>query len=149
MKKVMLTLLFTWGILSASGCVYSRSYDRNGEGRPIEAAVEAGLTAQQTEICALNLENDTKAVLRYTYSTDDKEGAVLGYYNPSAPESAAIELLPATEEAYNAVWTEESIELEKGETVFYLTGDGVHCKMILQIQGVSENPMTDSHTARE
>ncbi len=174
MKKVLSIFCAIFLIFSMSGCVYSNSHDENKEetkeaisetvtddesqteatiseqeGERAETAIELDLAAEDTEIYYLNLANDAKAILRYTYSTDDKEGAILGYYNNSDTTPTTIELLPATEEAYNAIWNEESVELKTGENTFYLTGDGIHCKMILQIEGISDDCIIYAGTVKE
>lgn len=179
MKKGLSVLLVMCVILSMSGCVFSNNNDKTGEkmneeqveetisgtqediesqidtaiseqeDNRTETTVELDLTTENSEIYYLNLKNDAKATLRYTYSTDDKEGAILGYYNDSDTEPATIELLPATEEAYNAIWKEESVELEKGENTFYLIGDEIHCKMILQIEGIADDNIIYAGAVKE
>lgn len=179
MKKFLSTFLVMCIILSVSGCVSSNNNDENGEkmneeqvketisgtqddiehqidvaiseqeSNRTETTIKIDLTTENSEIYYLNLKNDAKATLRYTYSTDDKEGASLGYYNDSDTEPTTIELLPATEEAYNAIWKEESVELEKGENTFYLIEDGIHCKMILQIEGITDDNIIYAGTVKE
>lgn len=174
MKKALSIFCAICLILSMSGCVSSNSHDENKEetkeaisetstndesqtdnttskqeSERTETTVELDLAAEDTEIYYLNLANDANAILRYTYSTDDKEGAILGYYNNSDTTPTTIELLPATEEGYNAIWSEESVELKAGENTFYLTGDEIHCKMILQIDGISDDSIIYAGTVKE
>lgn len=41
---------------------------------------------------------------------------------------------------------EEDITLKKGDNTFYLTGNGAHCKIILQIDGINEDNIIYSGT---
>lgn len=179
MKRKLLLILIMGIMLTVPGCVYSNNFDDSGkemneeevratigeiidnikseinnaisgheDSNILETTIDLDLTTEYTEVFSLNLVNDTEATIRYTYSTDDKDNVVLGCINGDS-NPMLLELLPATEDSYNVIWNEEDITLKKGDNTFYLTGNGAHCKMILQIDGINEENIIYSGTVNE
>ena len=174
MRKYAMILLLAGSILYTSGCVYSHNYDENGNemtedevneaiddikenvkndiddalssetsSTVIGTTIDLDLTSEDTDIYSIQLADETKATLRYSYSIDDADNVILGYHGEdNAP--AELELSPATEEDYDAIWEEAPITLHSGETTFYLRGENVHCRMILQIENIEEDNLVNA-----
>lgn len=175
MQKYAIILMIAMSILLTSGCVYSHNYDENGNemtedevneaindikkdiindidnalssgtnNKVIGTTINLNLTSEGTDIYSIQLADDTDATLRYSYSTDNTDSVILGYLGEDNVP-AELELSPATEEAYDAIWEETPITLQNGETKFYLRGENVHCRMTLQIENIEEDNLIDAH----
>ena len=111
-------------------------------------AAELDVTLAETEasFLALELAEAAEATLHYTYSTGDQRGVQLRVTPPEG-EAVVYDLAAATEEAYGAIWVDETVTLPAGTTVFSLTGEGVSCRMQLEVQGLDEGNVLDARMA--
>lgn len=48
----------------------------------------------------------------------------------------------AAEEAYNGIWQEQNITLQKGMNIFYINGDSGECRMHFEITGLEKASVT-------
>ena len=98
----------------------------------LESSIDQVLTANSAELFSLRLSDAILATICSTYSTGNTGGATLGRAD-DGDASIRFELPPATEEAYDAIWQEEEIALNKRGNTFPLTGNSVHCRLLPQV----------------
>ena len=154
MKKAFNVLLFLIFISSLVACNKANTrtntkvsnnsifHSQNLDSKePISTTFDVSLKKGDTEMLYINLNKDTDAVLRYTYTTENKDDVLLGMRSNSR-DVASFSLEPATVEAYNVIWLEEDISLKSGENTFYLQGDERNCKMTMEIKGIEKDLIT-------
>lgn len=101
------------------------------------------LDGERQEILRVPVEEDCKAMLHYTYTTGDADGAVLWLENDG--ETLLMEeLAAATDESYETLWQVGQITLRAGDNVFSLsapTGEQVSCRMTLSLDEFDEDSL--------
>lgn len=132
MKRFIKCMLLLTLVLGLAGC--SEPTEENGP--EISYRMEQRwLDAERQEILRVPVEEDCKAMLHYTYTTADADGAVLWLENDG--ETLLMEeLAAATDESYETTWQVGQITLRAGENVFSLSapeGGNVSCRMTIQI----------------
>ena len=108
-----------------------------------EMAEPRWLSGERQEILRVPVEVDCKAILHYTYTTGDADGAVLWLENDG--ETLLMdELAAATDESYETTWQVGQITLRAGDNVFSLsapTGEQVSCQMTLSLDEFDEDSL--------
>ena len=108
-----------------------------------EMAEPRWLDGERQEILRVPVEADCKAMLHYTYTTEDADGAVLWLENDG--ETLFMdELAAATDESYETNWQVGQITLRAGDNVFSLsapTGEQVSCQMTLSLDEFDEDSL--------
>lgn len=108
-----------------------------------EMAEPRWLSGERQEILRVPVEVDCKAMLHYTYTTEDADGAVLWLENDG--ETLLMEeLAAATDESYETNWQVGQITLRAGDNVFSLsapTGEPVSCQMTLSLDEFDEDSL--------
>lgn len=108
-----------------------------------EMAEPRWLSGERQEILRVPVEVDCKAMLHYTYTTEDADGAVLWLENDG--ETLLMdELAAATDESYETTWQVGQITLRAGDNVFSLsapTGEPVSCQMTLSLDEFDEDSL--------
>ena len=143
MKRFIRCMLLLTLVLGLAGC--SEPTEENGP--EISYRMEQRwLDAERQEILRVPVEEDCKAMLHYTYTTEDADGAVLWLENDG--ETLLMdELAAATDENYENIWEVGEITLLAGENVFSLSapaGEQVACTMTLALDEMDmENLVTD------
>lgn len=132
MKRFIRCMLLLTLVLGLAGC--SEPTEENGP--EISYRMEQRwLDAERQEIFRVPVKEDCKAMLHYTYTTGDADGAVLWLENDG--ETLLMdELAAATDESYETNWQVGQITLRAGDNVFSLsapTGGNVSCRMTIQI----------------
>lgn len=100
------------------------------------------LTKDETTFLTIEAAEDMDAVVHYSYTTREKEGAAWGYYLEGDESRAPYELRAGTESVYLYFWTDETVHLKNGKNVFYICGDGVSCKMHFEVKGIDKTKVT-------
>lgn len=108
-----------------------------------EMAEPRSLDGERQEILRVPVEVDCQAMLHYTYTTEDADGAVLWLENDG--ETLLMEeLAAATDESYETNWQVGQITLRAGDNVFSLsapTGEQVSCQMTLSLDEFDEDSL--------
>lgn len=143
MKRFIRCMLLLTLVLGLAGC--SEPTEENGP--EISYRMEQRwLDAERQEILRVPVEEDCKAMLHYTYTTGDADGAVLWLENGER-ELLMHELAATTDENYENIWEVGEITLLAGENVFSLSapaGEQVACTMTLALDEMDmENLVTD------
>ena len=143
MKRFIRCMLLLTLVLGLAGC--SEPTEENGP--EISYRMEQRwLDAERQEILRVPVEEDCKAMLQYTYTTDGQAGAVLWLENGEC-ELLMHELAATTDENYENIWEVGEITLLAGENVFSLSapaGEQVACTMTLALDEMDmENLVTD------
>lgn len=132
MKRFIRCMLLLTLVLGLAGC--SEPTEENGP--EISYRMEQRwLDAERQEILRVPVEEDCKAMLQYTYTTDGQAGAVLWLENGEC-ELLMHELAATTDESYETNWQVGQITLRAGDNVFSLsapTGEQVSCQMTLKL----------------
>lgn len=102
---------------------------------PLVSEFDINLTKDRTTFLIVEAEEDTKAVAHYTYTTREEDGAKWGCCLDGGADSAVYELTAGTELVYGMFWTDKTIPLKKGKNIFYISGEGVSCKMHFELKG--------------
>ena len=143
MKRFIKCMLLLTLVLGLAGC--SEPTEENGP--EISYRMEQRwLDAERQEILRVPVKEDCKAMLHYTYTTEDADGAVLWLENDG--ETLLMdELAATTDENYENIWEVGEITLLAGENVFSLSapaGEQVACTMTLALDEMDmENLVTD------
>lgn len=132
MKRFIKFALLLTLVLGLAGC--SEPTEENGP--EISYRMEQRwLDAERQEILRVPVEVDCKAMLHYTYTTGDADGAVLWLENDG--ETLLMEeLAAATDESYETNWQVGQITLRAGDNVFSLSApaeEQVSCQMTLKL----------------
>lgn len=143
MKHFMTWLMLLALALGSVGC---GGTEETGPAVTYEMAEPRLLDGERQEILRVPVEEDCKAMLHYTYTTGDADGAVLWLENDG--ETLLMdELAAATDENYENIWEVGEITLLAGENVFSLSapaGEQVACTMTLALDEMDmENLVTD------
>ena len=88
------------------------------------------------------VEVDCKAMLHYTYTTEDADGAVLWLENDG--ETLLMDELAATDESYETLWQVGQITLRAGDNMFSLSApaeEQVSCQMTLSLDEFDEDSL--------
>lgn len=137
----MIILLLTLA-LGLAGCSGDGTLE-NGPEVTYEMAEPRLLDGERQEILRVPVEVDCKAMLHYTYTTEDADGAVLWLENDG--ETLLMEeLAAATDESYETNWQVGQITLRAGDNVFSLsapTGEQVSCQMTLSLDEFDEDSL--------
>ena len=137
----MIILLLTLA-LGLAGCSGDGTLE-NGPEVTYEMAEPRLLDGERQEILREPVEVDCKAMLHYTYTTEDADGAVLWLENDG--ETLLMEeLAAATDESYETNWQVGQITLRAGDNVFSLsapTGEQVSCQMTLSLDEFDEDSL--------
>lgn len=137
MKRFIRCMLLLTLVLGLAGC----SEPTEATGPEISYRMEQRwLDAERQEILRVPVEEDCKAMLHYTYTTADADGAVLWLENDG--ETLLMDELAATsDENYEESWQVGQITLRAGDNVFSLsapTGEQVSCQMTIMLDELDE-----------
>ena len=134
MKRFIKFALLLTLALGLAGCSGDGTLE-NGPEVTYEMAEPRLLDGERQEILRVPVEVDCKAMLHYTDTTEDADGAVLWLENDG--ETLLMEeLAAATDESYETNWQVGQITLRAGDNVFSLsapTGEQVSCQMTLKL----------------
>lgn len=108
----------------------------------ISSEFEIDLAGNQADFLTIEVTEDMEAAAHYTYTTYDKEGVSWGYYLNGNDDKKTMTLQPKAEDSYNDFMEDEKIILKKGTNVFYISGDGVSCKMRFEVQGTDKTKIS-------
>lgn len=143
MKHFMTWLMLLALALGSVGC---GGTEETGPAVTYEMAEPRLFDGERQEILRVPVEEDCKAMLHYTYTTEDADGAVLWLENGER-ELLMHELAATTDENYENIWEVGEITLLAGENVFSLSapaGEQVACTMTLALDEMDmENLVTD------
>lgn len=142
MKRTKMIILLLTLALGLAGCSGDGTLE-NGPEVTYEMAEPRLLDGERQEILRVPVEEDCKAMLHYTYTTEDADGAVLWLENDG--ETLLMEeLAAATDESYETNWQVGQITLRAGDNVFSLsapTGEQVSCQMTLSLDEFDEDSL--------
>ena len=142
MKRFIKFALLLTLALGLAGCSGDGTLE-NGPEVTYEMAEPRLLDGERQEILRVPVEVDCKAMLHYTYTTGDADGAVLWLENDG--ETLLMdELAAATDESYETNWQVGQITLCAGDNVFSLsapTGEQVSCQMTLSLDEFDEDSL--------
>lgn len=142
MKRFIKFALLLTLALGFAGCSGDGTLE-NGPEVTYEMAEPRLLDGERQEILREPVEVDCKAMLHYTYTTEDADGAVLWLENDG--ETLLMdELAAATDESYETNWQVGQITLRAGDNVFSLsapTGEQVSCQMTLSLDEFDEDSL--------
>lgn len=142
MKRTKMIILLLTLALGLAGCSGDGTLE-NGPEVTYEMAEPRLLDGERQEILRVPVEVDCKAMLHYTYTTEDADGAVLWLENDG--ETLLMdELAAATDESYETNWQVGQITLRAGDNVFSLsapTGEQVSCQMTLSLDEFDEDSL--------
>lgn len=142
MKRTKMIILLLTLALGLAGCSGDGTLE-NGPEVTYEMAEPRLLDGERQEILRVPVEEDCKAMLHYTYTTADADGAVLWLENDG--ETLLMEeLAAATDESYETTWQVGQITLRAGDNVFSLsapTGEQVSCQMTLSLDEFDEDSL--------
>lgn len=127
----------------ALGSVGCGGTEETGPAVTYEMAEPRLLDGERQEILRVPVEEDCKAMLHYTYTTEDADGAVLWLENGER-ELLMHELAATTDENYENIWEVGEITLRAGDNVFSLsapTGEQVSCQMTLSLDEFGEDSL--------
>lgn len=134
MKRFIKYALLLILALGLAGCSGDGTLE-NGPEVTYEMAEPCLLDGERQEILRVPVEVDCKAMLHYTYTTGDADGAVLWLENDG--ETLLMEeLAAATDESYETNWQVGQITLRAGDNVFSLSApaeEQVSCQMTLKL----------------
>lgn len=134
MKRFIKFALLLTLALGLAGCSGGGTLE-NGPEVTYEMAEPRLLDGERQEILRVPVEVDCKAMLHYTYTTEDADGAVLWLENDG--ETLLMEeLAAATDESYETNWQVGQITLRAGDNVFSLSApaeEQVSCQMTLKL----------------
>ena len=140
MKHFMIWILLLTLALGSVGCGVTEETET---AVTYEMAEPRLLDGERQEILRVPVKEDCKAMLHYTYTTADAEGAVLWLANDG--ETLLMdELAAATDESYETNWQVGQITLRAGDNVFSLsapTGEQVSCQMTLSLDEFDEDSL--------
>lgn len=140
MKHFMMIILLLALALGSVGCGGTEETETTVT---YEMAEPRLLDGERQEILRVPVEEDCKAMLHYTYTTGDADGAVLWLENDG--ETLLMdELAAATDESYETNWQVGQITLRAGDNVFSLsapTGEQVSCQMTLSLDEFDEDSL--------
>lgn len=140
MKHFMMIILLLALALGSVGCGGTEETETTVT---YEMAEPRLLDGERQEILRVPVEADCKAMLHYTYTTEDADGAVLWLENDG--ETLLMEeLAAATDESYETNWQVGQITLRAGDNVFSLsapTGEQVSCQMTLSLDEFDEDSL--------
>lgn len=132
MKHFMMIILLLALALGSVGCGGTEETETTVT---YEMAEPRLLDGERQEILRVPVEVDCKAMLHYTYTTEDADGAVLWLENDG--ETLLMdELAAATDESYETNWQVGQITLRAGDNVFSLSApaeEQVSCQMTLKL----------------
>lgn len=142
MKRTKMIILLLTLALGLAGCSGDGTLE-NGPEVTYEMAEPRLLDGERQEILRVPVEVDCKAMLHYTYTTEDTDGAVLWLENDG--ETLLMdELAATTDESYETNWQVGQITLRAGDNVFSLsapTGEQVSCQMTLSLDEFDEDSL--------
>lgn len=142
MKRTKMIILLLTLALGLAGCSGDGTLE-NGPEVTYEMAEPCLLDGERQEILRVPVEEDCQAMLHYTYTTEDADGAVLWLENDG--ETLLMdELAAATNESYETTWQVGQITLRAGDNVFSLsapTGEQVSCQMTLSLDEFDEDSL--------
>ena len=142
MKRFIKYALLLILALGFAGCSGDGTLE-NGPEVTYEMAEPRLLDGERQEILRVPVEEDCQAMLHYTYTTGDADGAVLWLENDG--ETLLMEeLAAATDESYETNWQVGQITLRAGDNVFSLsapTGEQVSCQMTLSLDEFDEDSL--------
>lgn len=134
MKRFIKYALLLILALGLAGCSGDGTLE-NGPEVTYEMAEPCLLDGERQEILRVPVEEDCQAMLHYTYTTADDDGAVLWLENDG--ETLLMEeLAAATDESYETNWQVGQITLRAGDNVFSLSApaeEQVSCQMTLKL----------------
>ena len=134
MKRFIKYALLLILALGLAGCSGDGTLE-NGPEVTYEMAEPRLLDGERQEILRVPVEEDCQAMLHYTYTTGDADGAVLWLENDG--ETLLMEeLAAATDESYETNWQVGQITLRAGDNVFSLSApaeEQVSCQMTLKL----------------
>lgn len=142
MKRFIKFALLLTLALGFAGCSGDGTLE-NGPEVTYEMAEPCLLDGERQEILRVPVEEDCQAMLHYTYTTADDDGAVLWLENDG--ETLLMEeLAAATDESYETNWQVGQITLRAGDNVFSLsapTGEQFSCQMTLSLDEFDEDSL--------
>lgn len=142
MKRFIKYALLLILALGLAGCSGDGTLE-NGPEVTYEMAEPRLLDGERQEILRVPVEVDCKAMLHYTYTTEDADGAVLWLENDG--ETLLMdELAAATDESYETLWQVGQITLRAGDNMFSLSApaeEQVSCQMTLKLDEFDEDSL--------
>lgn len=97
------------------------------------------LTGNNATFLAIEVTENTKAILHFTYSTQNESGLKIGYYPEESDDKTEFDLSAEPDDAYDSVWVDEDVSLKKGMNVFYISGDANSCKMHMEVNELDKD----------
>lgn len=141
MKRFIKYALLLILALGLAGCSVDGTLE-NGPEVTYEMAEPRLLDGERQEILRVPVEVDCKAMLHYTYTTEDADGAVLWLENDG--ETLLMDELAATDESYETLWQVGQITLRAGDNMFSLSApaeEQVSCQMTLSLDEFDEDSL--------
>lgn len=141
MKRFIKFALLLTLALGLAGCSGDGTLE-NGPEVTYEMAEPRLLDGERQEILRVPVEVDCKAMLHYTYTTEDADGAVLWLENDG--ETLLMDELAATDESYETLWQVGQITLRAGDNMFSLSApaeEQVSCQMTLSLDEFDEDSL--------
>lgn len=141
MKRFIKYALLLILALGLAGCSGDGTLE-NGPEVTYEMAEPRLLDGERQEILRVPVEVDCKAMLHYTYTTEDADGAVLWLENDG--ETLLMDELAATDESYETLWQVGQITLRAGDNMFSLSApaeEQVSCQMTLSLDEFDEDSL--------
>ena len=113
--------------------------------------VDLDVHLAETEAAMLVLEasQDVEASIRYSYSTQDKQGAELFYYTDGSDARTIFKLDAAADGSLGNFWTDKKIVLKKGINTLALAGSDIECKMRLELSCPERDKITYAGFTRQ
>ena len=112
-------------------------------GDPITGNFDVFLSQTDAVFLYIEVQEEMTATMDFTYTTHDQSGVALGYFLEGSEDSKTVlDLNASSDSAYDTIWSNEEITLQKGMNIFYLSGDDVSCKMKFEISGIDKSKLT-------
>lgn len=112
-------------------------------GDPITGNFDVFLSQTDAVFLYIEVQEEMTATMDFTYTTHDQSGVALGYFLEGSEDSKTVlDLNASSDSAYDTIWSNEEITLQKGMNIFYLSGNDISCKMKFEISGIDKSKLT-------